>query len=129
MSTKGTRLRSFTVSEKLRTIREAEEIGNLAAGRKYDVPERCIRDWRKKKEILLKSIGTRRAFCGQKARYPKTEEELLEYVSEKRQFGYAVFTEMCQLKALGLTKDQGIDGFKASRVWIMSFFLQETNSV
>jgi transposase-like protein len=44
MSTKGMRLRSFTASEKLRIVREAEEIGNRAAGRKYDVPESCMRD-------------------------------------------------------------------------------------
>jgi hypothetical protein len=71
----------------------------------------------------------RRVFHGQKARYPNIEEKLLEYVSEKRQFGYAVSTEMCQLKALALVKEQGIGGFKASRGWIMRFFLQEMNSV
>jgi hypothetical protein len=32
------------------------------------------------------------------------------------------FTEMCQLKVLVLAKEQGTDGFKASRRWIMSFF-------
>jgi transposase-like protein len=104
MSTKGMRLRSFRGSEKLRIVRGAEEIGNHAAGRKYDVPESCIRDWREKKEMLLKSSGSRRAFRGQKARYPKTEEKLSEYVSEKQQFRYAVSTEMCQLKALALAK-------------------------
>jgi hypothetical protein len=72
--------------------------------------------------MLLKSSGTRRAFRGQKARYPKIEEKLLEYVSEKRQFRYTVSTEMCQLKALALVKEQGIDSFKASRGWIMRFF-------
>ena len=35
--------------EKLRIIKEAETIGNLAEGRKYDVSESCIRDWRKNK--------------------------------------------------------------------------------
>jgi hypothetical protein len=64
---KGMHLQSFTVSEKPRIVREAEEIGNRAAGRKYNVPESCIRDWREKKEMLLKSSGTRRAFRGQKA--------------------------------------------------------------
>jgi hypothetical protein len=74
------------------------------------------------KEMLLKSSGARRAFRGQKARYLKIEEKLLEYVSEKQQFGYAVSTEMCQLKALALAKEQGIDGFKVSCRWIMRFF-------
>ena len=36
--------------KKLRIIEEAENIGNLAAGRKYDVSESFIRDWRKKKK-------------------------------------------------------------------------------
>jgi hypothetical protein len=36
------------------------------------------------KDMLLKSSGTRRAFHVQKARYPKIEEKLLEYVSDKR---------------------------------------------
>jgi hypothetical protein len=43
-------------------------------------------------------------------------------VSEKWEFGYAVSTEMFQLKALALVKEQGIDGFKASCGWIMKFF-------
>jgi hypothetical protein len=103
-------------------VQEAEEIGNRAAGRKYEVPESCIRDWRENKEMLLKGSGTWRAFCGQKVRYLKIEEKLREYLSEKRQFGYAVSTEMCQLKALALAKEQGIDGFKASHGWIMRFF-------
>jgi hypothetical protein len=64
--------------------------------------------------MLLKSSETWRAFRRQKARYPKIEEKLLEYVSKKQQFRYAVSTEMCQLKALTLAKEQGTDGFKAS---------------
>ena len=39
---------SFTAKEKVRKIEEAENIENCAAGRKYDVSESCIRDWRKK---------------------------------------------------------------------------------
>jgi hypothetical protein len=75
--------------------------------------------------MLLKSSGTWRAFREQKARYLKIEEKLLEYASEKWQFRYAVSTEMCQLKALALAKEQGIDGFKASRGWIMRFFYKK----
>jgi hypothetical protein len=54
--------------EKLRIIQEAEKIGNRTAGQTYDIPESCIRDWREKKETLLKSSGTRRDFRGQKVR-------------------------------------------------------------
>ena len=40
--------RSFTAMEKLRIIKEAENIANRAAGRTYDVRESYILDWRKK---------------------------------------------------------------------------------
>jgi hypothetical protein len=74
-------------------------------------------------EISENRSGTGRRVCRvQKARYPKIEGKLLEYVSEKRKFGYAVSTEMCQLKALALAKEQEIEGFKASRIWIVRFF-------
>ena len=43
-----TRYRSFMAKEKLMIIEEAENIGNRAEGRKYDVSESCIRDWCKK---------------------------------------------------------------------------------
>ena len=36
------------MKEKLRIIEETENIENHAEGRKYDVSESCIRDWRKK---------------------------------------------------------------------------------
>ena len=39
-----TRYRSFTAKEKLRIIKEAENIGNRAAGRKHDVSKSCIRN-------------------------------------------------------------------------------------
>ena len=42
------RYRSFMAKEKLRIIEEAGNIGNHAAGRKYDVRESYICDWRKK---------------------------------------------------------------------------------
>lgn len=34
----------FVVGEELKVIYKAGEIGNHAAGYKYDIPESCIRD-------------------------------------------------------------------------------------
>ncbi|PSN53142.1 hypothetical protein C0J52_06280 [Blattella germanica] len=47
MYTRGMRLRSFTCSENLKIIKDAEEHGNRASARKFDESESCIRDWRK----------------------------------------------------------------------------------
>ena len=48
------RYRSFMAKEKLRIIEEAENIGSHAAGRKYDVSESYIRDWRKKQIVIYR---------------------------------------------------------------------------
>ena len=40
--------------EKFRIIDEAENIGNRAAGRKYDVSESCIPDWHKKQNATYR---------------------------------------------------------------------------
>ena len=41
--------------EKLRIIEEAVNIGNHAAGRKYDVSERYIRDWHEKQNATYRN--------------------------------------------------------------------------
>ena len=51
--------RLFTTKEKLRIIEEAENVGNRAAGRKYDVSVSCIRDWCKKTKSDLQSTIVR----------------------------------------------------------------------
>ena len=48
------RYHSFTAKEKLRIIEEAENIGNCAAGKKYDVGESYICDWRKKQNVTYR---------------------------------------------------------------------------
>ena len=48
------RYRSFTAKEKLRITEEAENIGNRAAGRKYEVGESYIRDWHKKQNVTYR---------------------------------------------------------------------------
>ena len=93
---------SFTAKEKLRIIEEEENIGNRAAGKKYDVRESYIRDWHKNKLRLTEKNSNRQTFCGQKVRHQEHEKRLCDYLHDKRQYGYAVTSEMCQLKALAM---------------------------
>ena len=76
------RYRLFMAKEKLRIIEKAENIGNRAEGRKYDVSESCIRG-AKNKTRLTETNCKRRAFRGQKARHPELEERLCGYVDDK----------------------------------------------
>ena len=108
------RYRSFTPKEKFRITEEAENIGNRAAGREYDVSESCIHDWNKNKMRLQETNSNHRAFCSQKANQRELERRLCNYVDDKRQHGCAVTSEICQLKALAITKELGITGFKAT---------------
>ncbi|KFM76211.1 Pogo transposable element with KRAB, partial [Stegodyphus mimosarum] len=119
----GKRLRSFTVSEKLKILREVELIGNRAARRKYDVSKSCIRDWQKKEELFQRSSGARRAFRGQHAKHPKIKQKLYEYVIEKRARGYGVSTEMCQLKAIQIAREvqREADGTKLPLYVILNY--------
>jgi hypothetical protein len=116
------KIRSYTAGEKLKMIQEAEISGNRAVGRKYNVSESCIRDWRKNKDKLQNCSRNRMAFRGKQAKYPEIEERLRDYIKCKRQFGFAVSTEMCQLKAIDIAKELNTEEFKASRGWVQRFY-------
>ena len=45
---------SFTFDYKLRVITLADEIGNRAAAREFEIDESMIRYWRKKKKVMAK---------------------------------------------------------------------------
>ena len=83
-----------------------ENIGNRAAGRKYDVRESCICDWHKKQNATYRN--------DHKARHLELEERLCDYVDDKRQYGYVVTSEICYFKALVIIKELGITDFKAT---------------
>jgi hypothetical protein len=89
---------------------------NHAMGHKFDVSKSYIRNWRKKQDLLLQKSGSKRAFYGQKAKFPEIEEKLRDYINDKRQFGCAVSAKMCQLKALALAKDMEIKSSRPAMV-------------
>ena len=69
---------------------------------------------KKNKMRLTEKNSNRRAFRGQKARHPELQKRLCNYVDDKRQYRCAVTSEICQLKALAITKEIGLMGFKAT---------------
>lgn len=50
----STKRSSYTVSFKLKAFDYAEKNSNQAAGREYEVNEKLVRDWRKRKDTLMK---------------------------------------------------------------------------
>ena len=68
----------------------------------------------KNKTRLTETNSKRLAFHGQKARHLELEEKLCDYMNDKRQYGCAVTSEMCQLKALAVNNKPGNSGSKAT---------------
>ena len=63
----------------------------------------------------MEKNSNRRTFRGQKARHQELEKRLCDYVDDKRQYGYTVTSEMCQLKALAQgTRHLGFQSYTAS---------------
>ena len=68
----------------------------------------------KTKRDLERRIVIVEHFEARKRGIRNLKKRLCNYVDDKRQYGCAVTSEMCQLKALVVTKQLGITGFKAT---------------
>ncbi|KAH7933216.1 hypothetical protein HPB49_010399 [Dermacentor silvarum] len=119
----GRHLRLFTTSFKLQVTEYAENHGKREAGRKYDVDEKRVPYWINQKDALAATNRSRKAFRGKKCKYPELEGELVKYVTDTRNDGYAVSTDMVRAKALNIARHMEIPKaqFKASRGWATRF--------
>jgi hypothetical protein len=57
----------------------------------------------KKTLLFYKVVVTGGLYVAKKAKYLEREEKLFFYLNEMQQFGYAVSSEMCQLKAIKIS--------------------------
>lgn len=114
---------SYTSKFKLQVVLYAQENGNRAAGKKFDVDEKNVRRWIQAKDALEKTSQNRQSFRGKKAKYPDLETNLLDYVRKIRKDGFSVSREMMQFEALRIANDMEIpqDEFKASYGWVRRF--------
>lgn len=123
---------SYTAKFKLRVIELAEQQGNRAAARHFNVNESHVRYWRKQKARLLTAKPASKAFRGPKqGKFPALEQELLTYVEQVRKSGCAVSTEMLQFEArrIAVAKSISAAEFKASRGWITRFMRRNSLSI
>ena len=121
----ATKRQSYTTSEKLKIIKFAEEHGNQAAQREFGIAESNVRLWRKSKENLQKMLRLQRADRGRKAAWPRLEQDLMAWITEKRNYELAILPAMVRLKALEMSKDAKYEitagQFKASNHWCQRF--------
>ncbi|XP_049275014.1 uncharacterized protein LOC125759811 isoform X1 [Rhipicephalus sanguineus] len=116
--------RSYTATFKRAAILRAEETNNCAAGRKFGVSERIVRQWRLQRNEIFACDTKRRGFRGPKSgRFPELETKLAAYVTELRERSVMVTGEMVMRRARVLASQAGIAKahFKASRAWASRF--------
>ncbi|KAG0429613.1 hypothetical protein HPB47_023439 [Ixodes persulcatus] len=119
----GKYLNSYTTGYKLKVIEFVLENGKRAAGRKFDVDEKCVRRWCAQKEALENTNSKKRAFRGKPCKFPELEEDSFRYVTEVRNDGFALTMDMLRVKALALARAKNIPAgtFKASAGWARRF--------
>lgn len=113
--------KSYTAKFKRAVVNYAEQHGNRAAGRHFDMTEKMVRTWRQSADELQAMKSSKRADCGKKARWPELEGRLHTWVLEQRAQGRALSTVQLRLKAQTLAKEMGAVGFVGGPSWCSRF--------
>ena len=121
--------KSYSFELKLRAIARAEEKGNRAAAREFEVDESMIRDWRKKKPQIIKFSRRQRTCRGGKTKFPHLERTLKEWVISQRESSRAVTTVMIRLKAKELATQMNLADFIGGPSWCHRFMRRNRLSV
>ena len=109
MAAANTKRQSYTTAEKLKAIQYVEQHGNHSAQREFGVDESNIRLWRRSKENLEKMPRLQSANRGRKAAWPRLEQDLMAWITEKRNNGLTIFPAIIRLKAMELSKHPQYD--------------------
>src|SRR6266542_1047991 len=83
---------------------------------------------KKKEALLVTAPHVAKLHLGKPAKYPKLEDDLFVWISEKRASGYAVSQKLITNKAISLSRNKvflasnlGIVDFKFSNKWLDVF--------
>ena len=128
--------RSFEAAFKLEVVQYAEKSSNREAGRKFNVDEKCVRQWKLQKAKLLdlrkakKKPKKRLSGGGGKPRMGDLEEHLIAIIDAMREQNLRVTCKAIQRKARELYASRTASevsgpgssrSFVASRGWLRRF--------
>lgn len=122
MSSKRKR-QSYDIKFKQRAIEYAESSNNCAAAREFDVSEKMIRDWRKKRDDIFSARNSLKKIRHNDSPYSVLETDLNEWVLKHRGEGCIITRTNIRMRALQLAKDKkyGFKEFKATAGWCTRF--------
>ena len=109
----------------LRVISRAEEIGNRAAAREFEVDERCIRRWRSEKADIEKMPLQKRSRRSGIVKWPNLENILAKWIKKQKENGISVSTVKIRLQAALMVKQMNINYFKGESCWCYRFKKQK----
>ncbi|CAB4430269.1 unnamed protein product [Rhizophagus irregularis] len=123
--------RQWNVREKLIIVHYYENNNRSIHGttKIFDIQPKQLRDWKNKKGTLLTTAShVAKLHQGKPARYPKLEDDLFAWISEKKANENAVTQKLITNKAISLSKspeslanNPDIVGFKFSNKWLDGF--------
>ena len=111
----------YDAAFKLKAIELAIEKGNRKAAFKLGINESMVRKWRLQKDQLSASTKTRKAFRGNKARWPDLEAELEDWVHIQRADGRGLSTVQVSLKVIEMAKQKVLEDFSGNATWCFRF--------
>ena len=124
-----TRRLSYDAAFKLKAIELAVKEGNRAVARTLGVNESMVRRWRSHREELSQCKKTKKAFRGNKSRWPELENILEDWVNTQRADGRGVSTVQLRLKAKTLATENNIGDFIEGPSWCLRFMKRKGLSI
>lgn len=123
------RRHAFDAAFKLKAIDLAVREGNRAAARTLGVNESMVRRWRRQSEELAQCKKTKKAFRGNKSRWPELEDFLEDWVNTQRANGRGVSTVQIRLKARAAAAEMKIEDFRGGPSWCLRFLKRKGLSI
>lgn len=129
-SSKKTRV-SYTAKTKLEAIEHHREHGESKILIGFGISKSMLHDWRHNEEKLRETQKTRRSFRRGQVANAALEDQLVDWISERRARNRAVQIRDLKIKALEVAKDQDDDSvkaFEASNHWAERFMARNSLS-
>lgn len=126
---KSSKRHSYNADFKLKAIGFACKYGNRSASKQFNINESMVRKWRKQEDDLLQTKKTKKSFRGNKARWPKLEDKVEQWITEQRAADRSVSTVSIRLQATAMARDMHINEFQGGPSWCFRFMQRRHLSI
>ena len=120
---KRAKKRSYDAAFKLKVVAHAEKTSKNNASKTFQVDRRRVVEWCQQKEQLGGIGRSAKRLCGagRKPLSRSIEDQLVEYIRNKRSDKLRVTRKMLKLEAIRLHRADGNEEFKGSEGWLYRF--------